>query len=55
MLVGYSLLYLLSQNPHWVLMSLSVWASLFLSLLVGSFGIDLQVLVFDGNWWALFV
>ena len=40
-LVGYSLLYLLSKGPPWVLMSLSVWASLFLSILVGSFGMGL--------------
>ena len=48
-------LYLLSLSPPWVLMSPRVWASLFLSLLVGSFGMGLHVLVSENNYWAFLV
>ena len=38
MLVGYTFQYLLSLGPPWFLMSLSVWANLFLSFWQGPMG-----------------
>ena len=46
-LVGYSLLYLMSLSPPCVLMSLSVWVSLFFSLT--SLEMGLHMLVSDNN------
>ena len=48
-LVAYTFLYLLSPSPPWLLMSLSVGASLFLSLLVESIVMGMYGLVSDSN------
>ena len=45
---------MLSLSPPWFLMSLGAWDSLFLCLLVGSFGMGLYVLVSDNNKFGFF-